>query len=94
MRRSRGLYKQDLRQPKPTVVDSRGRMVRSLETAQTLLRPEQVDELVVQYRAGATLVELASRFRVHRRTVAAHLTRRAVSIHRASMKPPTSTSAG
>jgi len=44
-------------------------MVRSLETAQTLLRPEQVDELVVQYRAGATLVELASRFRVHRRTL-------------------------
>lgn len=69
MRRSRGLYKQDLRQHKPTVVDSRGRMVRSLETAQTLLRPEHVDELVVQYRAGATLVELASRFRVHRRTL-------------------------
>lgn len=37
--------------------------------AQTLLRPEQVDDLVVEYPAGATLVELASRFGVNRRTV-------------------------
>jgi DNA-binding transcriptional ArsR family regulator len=55
-------------------------MVRSLEMAQTLLRPDQIDELVAQYRDGATLVELASRFGVNRRTVAAHLTRREVPI--------------
>ena len=46
--------------------------------AQTLLRPEQVDDLVAQYREGATLVELASVFGVNRRTVATHLTRREV----------------
>jgi hypothetical protein len=28
--------------------------------AQTLLRPEQIDDLVAQYREGATLVELCS----------------------------------
>lgn len=37
-------------------------MVRSLEMTQTLLRPEEVDDLVAQYRKHTTLVELASRF--------------------------------
>ena len=50
--------------------------------AQTLLRPEQVDDLVAQYREGTTLVELASLFGVNRRTVATHLTRREVTIRR------------
>ena len=81
------MYKQDRRSSGPTVADSRGRMVRSLEMAQTLLRPEQVDDLVAQYRAGATLVELAARFAVNRRTVAAHLTRRAVPIRGGSFDP-------
>lgn len=57
-------------------------MVRSLGMAQTLLRAEQVDELVARYRDGATLVELASHFGVHRRTAAAHLVRRSVPIRR------------
>lgn len=50
--------------------------------AQTLLRVEQVDDLVARYRDGATLVQLASRFGIHRRTVAEHLTRREVPIRR------------
>ena len=50
--------------------------------AQTLLRAEQIDELVARYRDGATLVQLASRFGIHRRTVAEHLTRREVPIRR------------
>ncbi|SHI48559.1 hypothetical protein SAMN02745244_00444 [Tessaracoccus bendigoensis DSM 12906] len=87
LRRSRGFYKQDRRSSGPTVAHSRGRMVRSLEMPQTLLRPEQVDDLVAEYRAGATLVELASRFGVIRRTVAAYLTRRAVPIRRGSFDP-------
>lgn len=57
-------------------------MVRSLGMAQTLLRPEQVDDLVAQYREGTTLVELASMFGLNRRTVAMHLTRRDVTIRR------------
>ena len=82
LRRSRGFYSHDQRSSEPTVSDSRGRVVRSLGMAQTLLRPEQVDDLVAQYREGATLVELASIFGVNRRTVATHLTRREVTIRR------------
>ena len=55
--------------------------------AQTLLRAEQVDELVARYRDGATLVELASLFSIHRRTVAEHLTRRKVPIRRGRFDP-------
>ena len=87
LRRSRGFYEQDRRSSGPTVADSRGRMVRSVEMAQTLLRREQVDDLVSEYRSGATLVELAARFRVNRRTVAAHLVRREVPIRRGSFDP-------
>ena len=54
---------------------------------QTLLRREQVDDLVSEYRSGATLVELAARFRVNHRTVAAHLVRREVPIRRGSFDP-------
>ena len=69
------------------MADSRGRMVRSLEMAHTLLRREQVDDLVTEDRDGATLVELASRFGVNRRTVAAHLVRQEVPIRRGSFDP-------
>ncbi|MCT2999926.1 hypothetical protein FAM15333_001553 [Propionibacterium freudenreichii] len=87
LRRSRGFYGHDHRSSEPTVSDSRGRVVRSLGMAQTLLRPEQVDDLVAQYREGATLVELASVFGVNRRTVATHLTRREVTIRRGRFDP-------
>ena len=87
LRRSRGFYKQDRRSSRPSVVDSRGRIVRSLGMAQTLLRAEQIDELVARYRDGATLVQLASRFGIHRRTVAEHLTRREVPIRRGRFDP-------
>ncbi|WP_417556563.1 hypothetical protein [Microbacterium sp.] len=80
LRRSRGVYKRDRRPSEPTVVDSRGRMVRAVGMAQTFLSPTQVGELVALYQAGATLVELGKRFSVHRRTVAAHLIRRSVPI--------------
>ncbi len=87
LRRSRGFYKQNRRPARPSVVDSRGRTVRSLGMAQTLLRVEQVDDLVARYRDGATLVQLASRFGIHRRTVAEHLTRREVPIRRGRFDP-------
>lgn len=87
LRRSRGFYDHDHRSSEPTVSDSRGRVVRSLGMAQTLLRPEQVDNLVAQYREGATLMELASVFGVNRRTVATHLTRREVTIRRGRFDP-------
>lgn len=62
------------------MVDARGRMVRSVGMAQTFLKPEQVDELVVLYRQGWTLVRLAERFGIHKRTAAAHLVRRSVPL--------------
>ena len=82
LRRSHGFYKRDRRPSHPSVVDSRGPMVRSLGMVQTLLRPDQVDDLVARYLDGAALVELASLFGIHRRTVAEHLTRRKVPIRR------------
>ncbi|WP_344225291.1 hypothetical protein [Kocuria atrinae] len=54
---------------------------------QTLLSPAQVDELVVAYIAGATLVELAAQFRVHRRTAAAHLYRRGITPRTRGLDP-------
>ena len=63
LRRSRGFYNHDQRSSEPTVSDSRGRVVRSRGMSQTLLRPEQVNDLVAQYREGATPVELVSHLR-------------------------------
>lgn len=81
-RRSRGVYRRDRRPLEPSVVDSRGRMVRAVGMTQTFLSPAQVDKLVALYEAGATLVELGERFSIHRRTAAAHLLRRSVPIRR------------
>ena len=49
------------------------------------LRAADVDALIGQYRAGATVKELAGRFGISRTTVMAHLTRRNVQ-RRVSMK--------
>src|SRR5699024_8686143 len=77
---SRGSYRKSKRPVEPPVVDARGRLVRSVGMAQTFLKPEQVDELVALYRQGWTLVRLAERFGIHKRTAAAHLVRRSVPI--------------
>lgn len=77
---SRGAYKKSKRPVEPPVVDSRGRLVRSVGMAQTFLKPEQVDELVALYQQGWTLVKLAERFGIHKRTAAAHLVRRSVPL--------------
>lgn len=56
--------------------DSRGPLVRRIETAQTFLTASEVDQLVGDYLAGATVQELAERYGIHRATVFAHLRRR------------------
>lgn len=84
-RRSRGVFRSSHRSSGPAVRDARGRMVRSIGMTQTLLRPVQVDELVGLYEAGATLAELGRQFGVDRRTVAAHLVRRAVPIRQGGL---------
>ncbi|HSX03048.1 MAG TPA: hypothetical protein VLI05_07130 [Candidatus Saccharimonadia bacterium] len=47
------------------------------------MRPADVDELVEDYRAGATVYELAARFSISRATVGQHLRRQGVDT-----KPP------
>jgi hypothetical protein len=46
------------------------------------LRPDQVQELVAQYEAGASMCELAALFKVHRTTVSAHLRRQGLLARR------------
>jgi predicted DNA-binding protein YlxM (UPF0122 family) len=60
------------------VIDSRGRIVRCVASAQTFLSTAQVDELVDPYKQGMTLIELGERFGIHKRTAAAHLVRMSV----------------
>jgi hypothetical protein len=48
------------------------------QTIQRRLTEADVDDLVAGYRAGRSLPRLAEDFRVHRRTVAAHLEKRGV----------------
>jgi len=40
---------------------------------QRLLSTDQINQLVAEYQQGATQAELADRFGMHRRTIAAHL---------------------
>lgn len=86
-RLSRGDYRRDRRGGERRITDTRGLLVRSLGMTQTLLTTSEVDELVVAYIAGATLVELAARFRVHRRTAAAHLSRRGITPRTRGLDP-------
>ena len=46
--------------------------------AQRRLHDREVDALIDAYRVGATILELAGRFAIHRTTVIAHLNRRGV----------------
>lgn len=57
------------------ITDSRGLNVRELRMSQTLLRPEQVADLVDEYRQGVPVRELAERYGVHRQTVSDHARR-------------------
>ncbi len=47
-----------------------------IETAQTFLTASEIDSLVGDYLAGATVQELAQKYGIHRATVFAHLRRR------------------
>lgn len=59
-RTSRGVYRRDRRPLEPSVVDSRGRIVRAVGRTQTFLSPAQVDELVALNRTGLVGVSGAS----------------------------------
>jgi transposase-like protein len=48
---------------------------------QRRLSPTDTDDLIAAYHAGATINELAHRYRLHRTTIAAHLDRHHVERH-------------
>ena len=56
--------------------DARGPLVRRIETAQTFLTTAEIDDLIGDYLGGASINDLAQRYRIHRATVFAHLRRR------------------
>ena len=72
----RGVYRSQHRGSKAPVSDSRGPLVRRIETAQTFLTASEIARLVGDYLAGATVQELAENYGIHRATVFAHLRRR------------------
>jgi hypothetical protein len=53
--------------------------LRTRKQVQHRLRPEEIDELVRQYQAGAKVADLATDFHIHRDTVSVILNRRGVS---------------
>ena len=72
----RGVYRDQRREAEPRISDARGPLVRRIETAQTFLTASEIDRLVGDYLAGATVQELAEKYGIHRATVFAHLRRR------------------
>lgn len=76
----RGVYKTSKRPLEPSVRDERGRLVRSIGKAQTFLTDTQIDRIVELYKGGMSMNQIAKEYRAHRRTIAAHLTRRSVSL--------------
>lgn len=72
----RGVYRDVRRTSGPPSKDVRGPIVRRIETAQTFLTSSEVDSLIGDYLAGASVQELAQGYGVHRATVFAHLRRR------------------
>ena len=79
-RRKRGVYNTSKRPLEPSVRDDRGRLVRSIGKAQTFLTETQIDQIVQLYESGMSMNQIAEKYRAHRRTIAAHLTRRSVSL--------------
>ena len=74
----RGVYRVAKRPENGSIRDSRGPVVRRIENLQTIVTASEVDRLVDDYLAGASVNELAERFGVHRATGSPHLSRRRV----------------
>src|ERR1700728_1457820 len=60
---------------------------RTIRQTQRRLRGSEIDELVAAYQAGATVYELAARFRMHRVTVSAVLKRKGVALRAQPLSP-------
>ena len=53
----------------------------TVKQRQRRLQPDEIDQLVAAYQAGASTYGLADQFGITRHTVAAHLNRRGVERH-------------
>ncbi|MGI8393458.1 hypothetical protein [Leucobacter sp. W1038] len=62
----RGVYRTSHRVSEPPIRDLRGPVVGTIATVQTFLTPAQVDQIVDDYLAGATVTDLAVKYEVHR----------------------------
>lgn len=75
----RGAYRSSQRDTEAPIRDLRGPVVGTIATPQTFLSAAEIDGLVDDYLAGATVAELAAKYTVHRATVSKHLTREGVT---------------
>ena len=68
----------------PAVLRRRPRMTKRRKPRQMhrRLSPEHRDQLIDEYRAGASMLALAKRWKIHRTTVAEHLRRAGVETRR------------
>jgi hypothetical protein len=60
--------------------DPRGEVVTELWQPNRKLTPAEVDELVIAYLAGGSIIGVGRRFGVHEQTVKAHLKRRGIAV--------------
>lgn len=67
-----------------TATSSQRRVIEETRLRQLVrkLQPDQIDVLVEGYMDGATVYELADRFKISRQTVSVHLHRRGVTLRR------------
>ena len=67
--------------PPPTTPRGLKKKGTALNPPQRRLSPTDIDDLIAAYRAGATIIQLAMEFGIHRTTVAGHLDRHGVPRH-------------
>jgi DNA-binding CsgD family transcriptional regulator len=67
-------------EPKLQVSESNERIVKRLHQPQKILSDEEVSELIIGYKSGLTIYQLAKQFGCHRTTVSQHLKSRGVEM--------------
>jgi hypothetical protein len=70
-----------------SIPPSRRRSSGTLPRRARQLGPEQVEQLIADYRSGATVYELGDRFGIERRTVSTILHRHGVPMRRRGLSP-------
>lgn len=81
------LARQTLADGQPQQADPDYEGKRSIRQEHRRLNAEQIEQLVAEYRAGATTYQLAKHWQIHRHTVTAHLERAGEPIRRPFLTP-------